>query len=67
MKEAVFQQCCAVLQSEIHQRADKTQGPFGKALRTYLQKYQIQIKGNLRILCFDCWKGNNGTQRDPGG
>lgn len=65
MKEAIFQQCCAVLRSEIHQRADKTQGPFGKALSTHLQKYQIQIKGNLRILCFDCWKGNmihRGTQ-----
>lgn len=54
-------------QNEVRQRADRTQGPFGKSLRTHLQKYQIHIKGNLRILCFDCWKGNNDTHRDPGG
>lgn len=50
-------------QNEVRQRADGTQGPFGKALRTHLQKYQIHGKGNSRVLCFDCWKGNNDTHR----
>lgn len=67
MNEAIFKQHCAVLQNEVHQRADGTQGPFANALRTHLQKYQIHIKENLRILCFDCWKGNNDTHRNPGG
>lgn len=56
-----------MLQSEVHQRTEGTQGPFGKSLRTHLQKYQMHLKGNLRILCFDCWKGNNDTHGDPGG